>query len=1011
MWGVHYPEELCGYAAESGLKAIALTDINNLYGLREFLESAEKHDITPIIGTELSHNNESVVILAKNRTGFSSICRIISEKNLKQDFEIIPCIVRNSEGIIVIAFSEPVLVSLAGRVENLFAGLSWNLRNFYTLAKKSKIEPVACPRIMFLQKDDFFRHRVLRAVALKKTLSTLSDRETAFFRDMFLSVQQISSIFETVPEAVENTLKIREMCTEIFSCHKDSFPDFSGDLEKDFEVLKRRTYEGALRRYACITEEIKNRIEHELKIIKEKKFASYFLVAEDVAKFTERTCGRGSAAASIVSYCLKITNVDPVRHNLFFERFLNPARTDPPDIDIDFAWDERDGIIDKIFEKYGRERAAMVSTHQTMCLRSSIRETARVFGVPEKEISLITRKIPYFFSDEISLNGDLLSFVCSMPEMKNVKICSNFKKIFDTASRIMGLPRTISVHCGGVVITKNLVSKYAPLQRAAKGVVIVQWEKNAVEDFGLVKMDILGNRSLAVVRDAMHMVRENHGDVIDEKNWIPEQDRKTMDLIANGDTIGVFYIESPAMRQLQKKTHLGDFESITLHSSIIRPAAHRYINEYVEILKGKRKPVIHPVLSDVLKETYGILCYQEDIIKVSQAMAGFSIEQGDKLRKILAKKDRETKLNEFREKFFTGARAKAIPEQYTERIWNNILSFSGYSFCKPHSASYAMVSFQSAFLKAHYPAEFLAAVMKNRGGYYTTWAYVSEAKRMGIRVVPPDVTESSVKFAVSDNKIITGLSQIHGIRIETAEKIAEERRKKAFDSFEDFFKRTGVIWDEVHALHMVNAFKKLPSERKEHPLWAYLHFKNRQNAKEFVNESLFSYCPKTPFSTYPVIAGIDSGPRAGGEAIPSYCNGIATLPSVARNDRDEIEQAIAEMKILGFPCSIHPLKLFEKQLGGIRRISARDMHKFIGNKITVAGWLVTLKNVITKTGESMSFVSFEDEDCIYEAIFFPDTYKKFCHAIESESPYILKGKVVDDHGALSIDVEEMESVS
>jgi DNA polymerase-3 subunit alpha/error-prone DNA polymerase len=452
-----------------------------------------------------------------------------------------------------------------------------------------------------------------------------------------------------------------------------------------------------------------------LKIIEEKGFSPYFLVMDDIVRMSPRTCGRGSGAASIVSYSLGITNVEPIRQQLYFERFLNPARVDPPDVDVDFAWDERDDLIKRVIERFGPDRCARVANHNTFRYRSALRETAKAYGFGDAEISRIERQV-FHFGDCAGgyIAAHTIISSTNSPEGADKSGVGDplWQEILTIAGRIEGLPRGLGMHCGGLVITPEPIHTYAPIETSLEGYPLLSWEKDGAEAAGFVKIDLLGNRSLAVIRDALKNLEEQ-GIVIDQSAWHPIEDGATIAALARGDSMGVFYIESPAMRLLQKKTGAGDFAHIVIHSSIIRPAANKFINEYVRRLKGGEWKPLHPRLEKILNETYGILCYQEDVSKTAVALADFDEAEADMLRKVIAKKAGAAKLAAYERQFFEGCRKNGVEEETIQAIWAMMLSFDGYSFCKPHSASYAMVSFHSAYLRVHHPGEFMAAVLSN----------------------------------------------------------------------------------------------------------------------------------------------------------------------------------------------------------------------------------------------------------------------------------------------------------
>jgi DNA polymerase-3 subunit alpha/error-prone DNA polymerase len=555
------------------------------------------------------------------------------------------------------------------------------------------------------------------------------------------------------------------------------------------------------------------------------------------------------------------------------------------------------------------------------------------------------------------------------------------------------------------------------VEKAPKGVPIVQWEKDASEDFGLVKIDLLGNRSLAVIRDAVENVRAN-GLRFDEDRWDPEGDAATVELLARGDSIGVFYVESPAMRQLQKKTGKGDFEHLVIHSSIIRPAANTYIREYVRRLKGGAWDPLHPLLDGVLSETFGIMCYQEDVSRAAIALAGFSHEEGDALRKVLSKKDRARRLPDFKARFLSGAGRKGVDGDTAEKVWEMMESFAGYSFCKPHSASYAKVSFQSAFIKAHHPAEFIAAVISNQGGYYTTFAYVSEAGRMGLKVLAPCVNASVKKFAGLGRELRTGLMQVKGLSGKSIDDVLDARGKDGpFRSIDDFVRRTRIPRPEVESLVVTGAFDSISGGlSKPQLLWKLCALEPRPAPRgktlELFDENTLPVVPAKAgtqrFGSPPARGRHD---QSAAVAISSFIPHPSSMPSLPVPSLPEYSPARLrglEFEKLGFLCSDHPLKFYLERRPGLRYVKGSALGAHVGRRIRTIGWLVTGKLVYSRHGEPMEFVSFEDTDAIYETTFFPDAFKKFAHMLDRTRPYVLSGKVDEDFGAHSLTVEDVE---
>ncbi|MBW2062882.1 MAG: DNA polymerase III subunit alpha, partial [Deltaproteobacteria bacterium] len=666
--------------------------------------------------------------------------------------------------------------------------------------------------------------------------------------------------------------------------------------------------------------------------------------------------------------------------NLFFERFLNPDRADPPDIDVDFAWDERDDVLASVFQQYDGH-AAMVCNHVLFQPRMAIREVAKVFGLMDREISQVAKRLPWFWRGHDESGADLQARLEALPEMKGLDFPEPWPEVLRLAQRIVGTPRYLSVHSGGVIITPRPIQDYVPVQRAPKGVKIVQWEKDGVEDSGLVKIDLLGNRSLGVIRDAIKNIHENEAP-FDESRWEPEDDAVTQEAIAQGRTMGCFYIESPAMRLLEQKAGVGDFEHLVIHSSIIRPAANEFIREYLRRLKGGAWKPIHPLLGDILDETFGVMVYQEDVTKVAVALAGFSYAQADGLRKVMSKKDKEHALRDYKDRFFKGARARGVEERQTEAIWDMIMSFGGYSFCKPHSASYARVSFQAAFLKVHYAAEFMAAVISNQGGFYSTFAYVSEARRQGLTILTPDVNLSEIHWKGRQDFIRVGLQSIKNLSLETQARIVSLRRKGRYRSAEDFFARVRPDEGEARALIQAGALDSLaPGRDHAHLLWKLARWQRKKNrlACEGQTANLFA--------------------SQGEEPLPDFPPGR------------EIERLRSQFAVLGFLIDRHPLVLFADALPRQGLVKAADLKRHAGRRVRLAGWLITGKVVSTKHGEPMRFLTFEDETGLVETTFFPETHRRFCHMLDWGRPYILAGKVEEDYGAVTLTVDQVNLVS
>ncbi|MFQ3547466.1 MAG: DNA polymerase III subunit alpha, partial [Termitinemataceae bacterium] len=1029
LYGVHSPRDIVMRAKDLGIQYLSITDRNSLYGIHEFLEAAEEASIHPIIGSELLYREGSVYAFVLEKSGFSRLCEILSiladRKQKSRGGNSISSISSNSlsgglsktityysgdgksetsgmtredmgallaedSGGLALATEDPSLLELLDR-KNLRVYGACGPRRLRVLQKARKLDIplLALDASLFFNSSDYSVHRVLRAIALGKTLGTLTDNDCISSDEiasrMFENDGAFDSFCTAWPEAAQGTENLVRMvrCTNPFDGYV--FPQYPAVLADEpytpnsppgvipyettrsrstaEEILRRRVFLGAEQRYGELNDAILDRIHYELDIINQKGFASYFLCMHDIVCMANRTCGRGSGAASIVSYALGITNVDPIAYDLYFERFLNPSRQDPPDIDVDFPWDERDALIQKVIAHFGVDHCARVANHNRFRFRSALRETAKAYGFSDLEIS--------------ELEGQLVRGNRSMKDLHNH---AQWVEVLELAQRLENLPRGLSMHCGGLVITPGPIRRYAPIEHSAgehsHEYPLLAWEKEGTEAAGLVKLDLLGNRSLAVIRDALINLSED-GIVIDFIRTDPAQDPETIMALARGDTLGVFYIESPAMRQLQKKTGRGDFKHIVIHSSIIRPAAHRFIDEYVRRLHGAPYHPVHPRLERVLAETYGIMCYQEDVSKVAVALASFSEADADGLRKIIAKKAGGSRLAAYKDRFYEGCRKNSIPTTVIDEVWEMMLSFDGYSFNKPHSASYAMVSFQSAYLRVHYPAYFMAAVLSNQGGYYHPQAYISECRRMGIQLFGPDINESQYRYYAKGNRLVIGLMAIRGLSKRTSDAIMSERQRKGlFYSLEDVARRVQLPKDELAQLCEAGVFDSLASG-----LPRSIQFRVLITEGIAASTRVTGACSLFDAGYDECGASLRASIQASVQSERETLCQTKYRTSIVALDRTPVKvsraELIREFECLGFLRSHHPFELWKATLQRFDRIYGKDLPHHVGKRVCLAGWPITRKEVWTRQGEPMDFISYEDETALFETVLFPQVYQQY----------------------------------
>ena len=1007
--GVSSPEVLAAAAAERGPRALACTDTNGVYGAIEFQRACDAAGVRPILGAHLVTDHEEAVALAADERGWGALCRAITAirwagvegesppavtlsgakgaclgvwplRSAQDDTAplLSAHLAADREGLLLLSrdvrFLERV-ATLSGP-RDLYAELVPGKERHAVLAAARGLGlPAAVSNaVVMAHPEDWARHRLLRAIHLNTTLSACpSDRLSA--RESWLRpAADLVRLFPDCPEALQASAELAERCEYRIPAGRVVAPRIT-DVDDAFQRLHAEAYAGALRRYGTVAPVTRDRLEHELRIIGMKGFADYFLVVQDIVRNGPTHCGRGSVANSIVSYCLGITHVEPLGAGLLFERFLNPERKDPPDIDLDFPWDERDRVLGYVFTRYPRPRAAMVANHNCFRLRGALREVAKVHGRPAGEIREVTRRIPIF--EDLPLSDTLTSH----PNFRELDLPPAWQEFARLAEPLVGLPRHLSLHPGGVVIVPTALTDYVPLEPAVKTlegfpdltVPVVQFEKDGTEDAGLVKIDLLGNRSLAVIRDAIAAVGRNTGRLIDYTSADAGDDAATRELFRTGRTMGVFYTESPASRQLCARSRADTFELLVLNTSIIRPASNRYIRTYLERLHGAPYEPLHPVLRDTLADTFGIMVYQEDVVNVCAVFAGMPLATADGLRKSLSKKRPAKALAGYAEEFFRGALALGREPETITKVWEMIMSFAGYSFCKGHSASYIQVAQHSCYLRAHYPAEFMAAVLANGGGFYHPFAYVAEAMRMGLTVLPPDVNASDFRTTGHGRELRIGLQFVKGLSAEGAERILAAGRP--FRSVFDFQHRTRLAADDLRALIRIGALDSI-ADGWTRPMMLWM---------------------------------VDAGGRRDGGTAPhqSWFDNLPPAIPVLRDYAPERRRR-EEYAALGFVTDTHPMRLHAADLARFTLCPSTELPRHVGRHVLMAGMLTTAKPVHTIADEPMEFATFDDGHGLVETVLFPRVYRERGHVLFDQGPFIFRGKVEEEFGAITVTVTRLD---
>jgi error-prone DNA polymerase len=633
----------------------------------------------------------------------------------------------------------------------------------------------------------------------------------------------------------------------------------------------------------------------------------------------------------------------------------------------------------------------MISTHVCFASRGAVREIAKVMGVPPSEITLITKRLPSGWE-----TGSIAEAVRKDPRSSGLPIDQEpWRTIFSQATQLGGFPKHLGIHAGGIVISPTPLTDYLPLQRAAKEteaghVIVTQWDMYPVEDIGLVKIDLLGNRSLAVIDDAIGAVRANTGTVIDYTRFNPIEDHATREIIRKGDTMGCFYVESPSMRSLLRKLDCDTFDGLVAASSIIRPgiASSGMMQAYVDRFHQTRRAgehdsswYLHPRMREALEATYGVMAYQEDVLKVAEMIAGMSPEDSDGLRKAMSKKRDFVAIERYKRQFIGGAVTHGCSPIVAEELWRQIESFSGYSFCKAHSASYALVSYQAAYLRAHHPAEFIAAVLSNYGGYYATFAYVSEAKRMGLRVLLPCVNQSEWHFTGQGATVRVGLCQLQGLQKQDGRRILDERRRGGpFAHLADFIRRIPIPPTTVDTLIRAGAFDAIA---------------DGMNRPQLMRQSACGGLLQSGTASAASRGALDFFSASPPPLVPPV------------KDYDWRQSLSCETEAIGFAVSAHQLTLYKDALCRLRVLKASELEHHVGKTVSLVGWQVTRKRLRTKHDEPMVFITFEDTHALYETVMFPREYRRFASLTMATGPFLVTGQIASEHGAVTVTIKDL----
>ncbi len=948
-------EELIAQAVHCGVTAMALTDINTVTGIYDFIKACDVAGIKSIVGIEFRSEHQLRYIgLAKNTYGLAEMNRLLTKHNFEGT--ALPFTAPDFDNVFIIYPLENVPDVLS---EHEYIGLRpEQLQKLILSEWKDKQEKmVILQPVTFRNKGEYELHKILRAIDLNVILSKLNPTDYCKDSEIMVAVQRILCCYEQYPKIIENTKKIIQDCNFVFDFKTPKNKKFyTNNRESDIALLSTLAEQGLAWRYGKDNVEAKARIVKELKVIEQLDFSGYFLITWDIIRYSNSQgfmhIGRGSGANSIVAYCLGITDICPLELDLYFERFLNLNRKSPPDFDIDWSWKERDTILEYIFSRYGKDHVAFCGTNVEFKYKSIFREVGKVFGLPKEELDVLAK-------NPMTLH----------PTNKVIKQVQQYGMLLEK------YPNQRSMHSCGILISEEPITNYTPLEMPPKGFPIALFDMHIAEDIGLEKFDILSQRGIGHIDDSVKLIEKNRGIRINIRDTsISKNELRCNEFLGIGKTIGCFYIESPAMRGLLRRLKCDNYKTLVAASSIIRPgvAQSGMMKEYIfRHNHPSQFEYFHPVFQEQLGETYGIMVYQEDVIKIALHYGGLAAADGDILRRAMSGKGRSKEaLQKVKDNFFGCCAEKGHPLKLSEEIYRQIESFAGYSFCKAHSASYAVESYQSLYLKVYYPLEFMVAVINNQGGFYRTKVYVHEAKMSGATIHNPCVNKSEFETTIYGTDVYLGFMHLQSLESKIAIQIQEERENNGeFKSLEDFINRIPIGIEGIQILIFIGAFRFTAKTKNQLLVIARLILVN------FKPENRNLMLIREPVKEY-------------------------TLPVL---ERSKFEDAFDEIELLSFPVSCSPFDLLQTRYKG--DIMAKDLVKHHKKTVRMLAYLISRKHVPTKRG-TMYFGTWVDiEGEYFDTAHFTDSLEKY--PFQDGGCYLLLGTVEVDYHFPTITVTKM----
>jgi len=952
--------ELLELAKKNNIDCLALTDINNTSACLNFVRKSKDYDVKPIVGIDFRNNHQPLYVsLAKNNEGYKEINDFLSHhSHHKTNFPIRAPDFDNA--FVIYPFKQLLSLKKTDFKTHEFIGVSINditrlrLSKYHQLAHKL----VLLQPVTFRDKKDFNTHRLLRAIDNNILLSRLPENQQACFSEQMITDQELKNKFSEFEHIIQNTINLQKQCCINFDFSKNkpslNQKTYTGSVEEDNKLLKKLCQKGLPYRYPNATQKVIDRLHKELNLITKMNFVSYFLINWRIVSYAQSKgyyyVGRGSGANSIVAYLLRITDVDPIELDLYFERFINTHRTSPPDFDVDFSWRDRQDITRFIFEEF--DHVALLGTYVTFHYKGAVRELGKVFGLPKFEIDkLSSRDYNYATLDHMH------------------------KLVITYSNLIQGIPNYLSIHASGILISEKPLHYYSATDMPPKGFSTVQFDMIIAEDLGLYKFDILGQRGLAKIKEAIKIIQYNQPesanfDIHDVQRF--KKDPKINSLIREAKCLACFYVESPAMRMLLSKLKTDNYLGLVAASSIIRPGVAKsgMMREYIlrEHDVNRRKNS-HPIMLDLMEDTYGIMVYQEDVIKVAHFFAKLTLDEADVLRRGMSGKFRSrTEFKEVKNKFFTNCRIEGYPESLISEVWHQVASFAGYAFPKGHSASYAVESYQSLFLKAYFPIEYLVATLNNGGGFYRPEVYLHEAKLLGAEILTPCINTSEYEHVLQGKTIFLGLMILRNLDFKTSEAILSNRKKYGlYTSLDNFIDRVTISTEQISILIKIGAFR-FTKKNKPELLWE-AHFKLNNTTEDIDNQPVLFSQKRTKYK----------------------------LPEL---NVSKLEEVFEQIESFGFPLfGYYPILVSPPR----NKTTAKQLHKYRNKRIDIYGYLIAMKNTNTHTGKRMAFGTFLDQQGnVFDTVLFPKIQEKY--KLRGKGIYRVYGKVVEEFGFLSIEV-------